>query len=251
MAGLEGNRLGWPRKEFVVSCEHASAHVPRAYRGLGLSRSALESHAGWDKRAREVAREISGLLGCPRFEGKHSRLLVDLNRSLHHAKVIPKESFGLPVPGNQTLSAEERRRRIERYYLPYRREVEAVLAEVIQSRGRAIHLSVHSCTGCLNGVTRNADIGLLYDPARRPEKEFAKLWSERLRAAGFRVRFNYPYPGRADGFTTSCRKKFDPAAYLGIELEVNQELAGAPGGPGNVHRPRRIFAAIAGALPFD
>jgi hypothetical protein len=32
---------------------------------------------------------------------------------------------------------------------------------------------------------------------------------------------------------------------------VNQELAGAPGGPGKAHRPRRIFAAIAGALPFD
>ncbi|MDA1313483.1 MAG: N-formylglutamate amidohydrolase [Acidobacteria bacterium] len=256
MAALEESRLGWPRKEFVVSCEHASAHVPRAYRGLGLSASDIESHAGWDKGARELARKISRLLDCPRFEGKHSRLLIDLNRSLHHAKVIPSDSFGLPVPGNQALgnqalSAEERRRRIERYYLPYRREVEAGLSKVIQTRGRVIHRSVHTFTGRLNGVTRDADVGLLYDPARLAEKEFAKLWAERLRGAGFRVRFNYPYSGRADGFTTSCRKKFDAGAYLGIELEVNQDLLGGPDGPGKAHRSRRIFAAIAGTLPFN
>jgi predicted N-formylglutamate amidohydrolase len=188
------------------------------------------------------------MLACPRFEGKHSRLLIDLNRSLHHPKVIPGDSFGLPVPGNQDLSARERQRRIERYYVPYRHEVEAALSDVIQGRDRVIHLSVHTFTGRLHGVTRNADIGLLYDPARRAEKEFAKLWSKGLRVAGLRVRFNYPYPGRADGFTTSCRRKFEPAAYLGIELEVNQDLLR---GPQKVGRSSGIFAAIARTLLFS
>jgi predicted N-formylglutamate amidohydrolase len=248
VAALERNPRRWPREAFVISCEHASAHLPPAYRGLGLSASDIESHVGWDSGARELEREISRLLDCPRFEGKHSRLLIDLNRSLHHAKVIPRDSFGLPVPGNLALSAEERRRRIERYYLPYRREVEAALSNVMQSHGRVIHLSVHTFTGRLHGVTRNADIGLLYDPARPAEKDFAKLWSGRLRAAGFRVRFNYPYPGRADGFTTSCRKLVEPAAYWGIELEVNQDLLG---GSRKAGRSSQIFAAIAHTLPFN
>lgn len=38
------------------------------------------------------------------------------------------------------------------------------------------------------------------------------------------VRFNYPYLGKADGFTTHLRKKFKDN-YIGIELEVNQKFA--------------------------
>jgi hypothetical protein len=38
------------------------------------------------------------------------------------------------------------------------------------------------------------------------------------------VRFNYPYLGKADGFTTFMRKQF-PKNYIGIEIEVNQKFA--------------------------
>lgn len=34
---------------------------------------------------------------------------------------------------------------------------------------------------------------------------------------------NYPYRGRADGFTTQLRKRFPIKAYAGVELEVNQK----------------------------
>ncbi|MFI4875804.1 MAG: N-formylglutamate amidohydrolase, partial [Blastopirellula sp. JB062] len=40
----------------------------------------------------------------------------------------------------------------------------------------------------------------------------------------FRIRFNYPYLGKADGLTTSLRKKLTGDRYVGIELEVNQRL---------------------------
>ena len=40
----------------------------------------------------------------------------------------------------------------------------------------------------------------------------------------FKVRFNSPYLGKADGFTTYLRKKF-PDKYSGIELEVNQKFS--------------------------
>jgi hypothetical protein len=34
---------------------------------------------------------------------------------------------------------------------------------------------------------------------------------------------NYPYLGKADGFTTSLRHQFQER-YIGIELELNQKL---------------------------
>jgi hypothetical protein len=36
------------------------------------------------------------------------------------------------------------------------------------------------------------------------------------------VRYNYPYLGKMDGFTTYLRKQFI-SNYIGIELEVNQK----------------------------
>ena len=38
------------------------------------------------------------------------------------------------------------------------------------------------------------------------------------------IRYNYPYLGKADGFTTYLRKQF-PTNYMGIEIEVNQKFA--------------------------
>ncbi len=35
---------------------------------------------------------------------------------------------------------------------------------------------------------------------------------------------NYPYRGASDGLTTHLRKRFHVNEYLGIELEINQEL---------------------------
>ena len=49
-----------------------------------------------------------------------------------------------------------------------------------------------------------------------------------LSAPALKVRRNYPYTGKSDGFTAYLRRRFPPAAYLGIELEINQKhvLAG-------------------------
>ena len=90
-----------------------------------------------------------------------------------------------------------------------------------------LHLSIHSFTPVLHGQTRNADIGLLYDPGRAGERRLAVAWQKALRkrVPSLRVRRNYPYLGKADGFTTHLRRRF-PRAYLGLELEVNQALAG-------------------------
>ena len=48
-------------------------------------------------------------------------------------------------------------------------------------------------------------------------------------APNLRVRRNYPYAGKGDGLTSYLRQQFSPAAYVGIELEINQKIVFAAG----------------------
>jgi hypothetical protein len=52
-----------------------------------------------------------------------------------------------------------------------------------------------------------------------------------MQAPALAVRRNYPYLGKNDGLTTSLRRRFEPAAYVGVEIEINQEhvFDSAPG----------------------
>ena len=77
----------------------------------------------------------------------------------------------------------------------------------------------------LDGVVRDADIGLLYDPARSGESALCRRWQACIEALepGLKVRRNYPYTGRSDGFTAWLRRRFPDTAYVGIELEINQK----------------------------
>ncbi|MBU2938472.1 hypothetical protein KO494_02870 [Lacinutrix sp. C3R15] len=58
--------------------------------------------------------------------------------------------------------------------------------------------------------------------------EFSKLLAENEKEEilkldnTLQVRYNYPYLGKADGFTTYLRKQ-DYKNYIGIELEINQK----------------------------
>lgn len=210
--------------QLLVSCEHATNRLPRRYGRLGLSVAQLRSHIAWDPGAEAIARACARRLGRPLHAGRYSRLLIDLNRSAHHPKLIPRVAFGVTVPGNAGLNAEERRQRVERYYRPYRQRVIDEVERIIADSATCLHLSVHSFAPELHGVVRRADVGLLYDPQRSAEEDAARSASTRLVEAGLHVRFNYPYRGTSDGFTTFCRRRFPPSRYLGIEIEVNQRL---------------------------
>jgi predicted N-formylglutamate amidohydrolase len=41
---------------------------------------------------------------------------------------------------------------------------------------------------------------------------------------GLAIMMNYPYRGVADGHTTALRRRFGDRGYLGLELEINQNL---------------------------
>jgi predicted N-formylglutamate amidohydrolase len=214
----------------LITCEHASNRLPARHAGLGLTPAVLETHIAWDPGARLVARRCARRLGCRYHEGEYSRVLIDLNRSLQNPKLIPRVSFGVPIPGNAALSRHERDGRIRQYYTPYRDKILRDIRRIVGRRKRCIHLSVHSFTPCLGRQARRADIGVLYDPGRELERRLAGRLVKFIKDSGLHVRRNYPYRGTSDGLTTSCRGQFPRSAYLGIEVEMNQALLATPEG---------------------
>jgi predicted N-formylglutamate amidohydrolase len=206
------------RAFLLVTCEHGGNRVPKEYRALFAARqSLLATHRAYDPGALALARDLARAFDAPLVASTVTRLLVELNRSPGHPQLYSEATRDLP--------RSEKARIVARYYEPYRREVEERVAQATAARRRVIHISAHSFVPVLNGSTRNADIGLLYDPARAAERALCARWRQALaaRAAPLRVRRNYPYRGYADGLTTHLRRVYGRRGYAGVEIEVNQK----------------------------
>ncbi|KTC87255.1 MULTISPECIES: N-formylglutamate amidohydrolase [Legionella] len=203
----------------IVSCEHAVNTVPNAYQDLFASHlELLKTHRGLDLGAQDLAYFFSQQFSCDLVLAQATRLLIDCNRSLHHRHCFSEITT--------VLSKEEKTFLIHQYYLPYRQQVEENIKKHIQQGKLVLHLSMHSFTPTLNNLTRNTDVGFLYDPKRNNEKKLATLWQRQFKDhnSNLRVRLNYPYRGVSDGFTSALRKRFMDDEYAGIEIESNQTL---------------------------
>jgi len=202
----------------VITCEHGGNRIPAPYRELFRAHQALlDSHRGYDPGALIMARALARIFAAPLVAATVSRLLIDLNRSLGHPHLYCEATRKLPV--------EVRQRILKLYYQPYRAQAERFVRQAIADRGLVIHLSSHSFTPELDGKVRDADIGLLYDPARPGEADLCARWKTFLEACSLdlTIRRNYPYAGKGDGLTAWFRRRLPPGAYMGIELEVNQK----------------------------
>ncbi len=218
MVGCTAFRDGPASAGLVITCEHGGNRIPEPYRELFQGhRALLDTHRGFDPGALSMARTLAAAFAAPLLVSTVSRLLVDLNRSAHHPRLHAEVIRKAP--------AEVRRRILKRHYQPYRAQAERLVRQAIAEHGRGIHLSSHSFTPELDGKVRNADIGLLYDPARPGEADLCERWKAALNtcAPALRVRRNYPYAGKCDGLTAWFRRCFPADTYVGIELEINQK----------------------------
>jgi predicted N-formylglutamate amidohydrolase len=207
--------------KIIITCEHGGNRVPREYRDFFKGENnILRSHRGYDAGALILARELARKLDARLFYSETTRLLVDLNRSLHHRDLFSEFS--------RNCDTQTKGRILAKYYLPYRNTVGN---EIAKSKKPVIHLSIHSFTSRLGRQTRNADVGLLYDPARKPEREFCRklLSSLHNHTQHLIIRRNCPYRGTADGFTTHLRKNYPGSKYIGVEIEINQKHVQDPG----------------------
>jgi len=145
---------------FVLFCDHASNSIPAELYDLGLPGSELARHIAWDIGAAGVTEALSEIFDAPAIFSHASRLVVDCNRHLDAADLIPEVSDGTVIPGNLRLSEETRATRIERWFRPYHDAIESVLLER-EARGvESIAVSVHSMTACLAGEARPWEIAL-------------------------------------------------------------------------------------------
>ena len=219
----------------MITCEHASNALPgivvRAFRecnieeakrlGLescitfGIPEEVLASHRGYDIGAYKVFFNLVKRLK-PDFHclGSFSRLVVDLNRSSTSKSFFSEYTVHLP---------ETVKKHITGLWQKYREKIENFVAKAIPEK--IVHLGIHSFTPVLNGVERDADVGILYDPSRPAEAKLADILIKSIheREPSLRIRRNYPYLGKSDGLTTTLRQKFG-TAYVGLEIEVNQKL---------------------------
>jgi predicted N-formylglutamate amidohydrolase len=200
----------------VLTCEHGGNEIPVHQQHLfSLNKQILHTHKGLDLGALDLFNRLKPLADFSKASTT-SRLLIELNRSLHHKNLFSDYS--------KTLSTSEKKELIASYYLVYRNEVENSIRSYIKEGNEVLHISVHSFTPILNSIERNCDIGLLYNSSHTKEKAFCNLLKKKILAQNslLNVRYNYPYLGKMDGFTTYLRKQFI-SNYIGIELEVNQK----------------------------
>ncbi|MFC6999658.1 N-formylglutamate amidohydrolase [Rufibacter roseus] len=205
--------------KILITCEHGGNIIPEEYSTtFSGGKEELESHRGYDIGALELFQNFESNIGDFTHFSQTSRLLVELNRSLHHPKLYSEFT--------QHIAPDVKEKILQEHYFPYRNQVETKIGEWVRDGLKVLHLSVHSFTPVMSGKLRNTDIGLLYDPSRAREQLFAAHWRQQLHksAPQFKVRYNYPYKGTADGFVTHLRKEFNDEQYAGLELEVNQKF---------------------------
>jgi len=225
-------------RKIIITCEHGGHHVPLDYHHLfHKQKSVLSSHRAWDAGALLLARELAKKLNTPLITSEITRLLVDLNRSSYHRALFSEFT--------RDCDAETRQEILREYYFPYRMHVENEIIKALNMGKPVVHFSIHSFTPSLGREIRNADIGLLYDPARKGERDLCiKLQSiVQNQAKNLIIRRNYPYRGSADGITTYLRKKYPGNKYIGVEIEINQKHVNHAG-PWKVLREHIINSVI-------
>lgn len=145
---------------FVLLCDHASNRIPVELANLGLPETELARHIAWDIGAAGVTEALSERLDAPAILCETSRLVIDCNRQLDSAALIPIVSDGIPVPGNVALSDASRRARIQNWFQPYHVAVERVLLERAARSAESIVVAIHSMSPRFEGFWRPWQIAL-------------------------------------------------------------------------------------------
>jgi predicted N-formylglutamate amidohydrolase len=237
------------RAALVLSCEHASNRVPTAYaaRFRGGARL-LASHRAYDAGALPIAQLLARRLRAPLFLGDVTRLVVDLNRPEGHPSLFSHFIT--------RLDAADRERLLARFHRRHWASVASAVEARMGGGEPVLHLSLHSFTPVLRGERRRADVGFLFDPKRRLEKELCDAWRDALRrslsARGVELTIlhNSPYSGAGPGLTTSLRERLPGERYLGIELELNQRLW-RRGGATWTALSEALVESLSGLIPRD
>jgi predicted N-formylglutamate amidohydrolase len=209
------------RGDLVLVCDHASNRVPACLNKLGLNDAQLADHIGWDPGAAAVARLLAQQLDVPLLLSGYSRLVIDCNRPLASDELIPEQSAGVIIPGNQILSAQAREERIQNLFIPYHQAIGNLLDKRLHEHPHRplMFLSIHSFTPFLFNQQRPWHIGV----SHKNDDRFAKnLYTALDQQDDIIVGFNQPYPIE-DAFDYSIPTHGEARGLPCAMLEIRQD----------------------------
>ena len=213
------------RARVLVVCDHASRRIPAALEGLGLDELALARHIASDIGAGEVARSLARRLDAPAVLAGYSRLVVDCNRGPDDPTLILAVSDGEFIPGNHSLSDEDKAERLRQFYHPYHDAIGRRLASFERRGVVPAFIAIHSFTPVFEKLQRPWQVGILWDTDPRIPVPLIRS----LRAQGIVVGDNEPYSGKAPADHT-----VDHHAEAGglphVSIELRQDLINHPAG---------------------
>jgi predicted N-formylglutamate amidohydrolase len=210
----------------VVICDHASRRIPRALGTLGLTESELERHIAWDIGALGVASHLSALLDATLIAQTYSRLVIDCNRPLDAPTSITKRSERTEVPGNVSLTPEQKNARAAEIFAPYHSRIAAELDRRQASSQPVFLISMHSFTPVYMDFERPWQIGMLYHRDAR----LARAMLARIRAEGrWTAGDNEPY-SVSDGTDYAIPVHGERRGIAHVEIEVRQDLVAEESG---------------------
>ncbi len=203
----------------LLVCDHASCRFPQALGDMGLDPFARRCHLAIDIGAGKLTENIAKSLGFTAVIAQYSRLVVDCNRQLMDPGAFLEYGDGILVPGNRNLTQADKDARADAIYWPYHDAIEDQIARLRAVGPAPAFISIHSFTPVLNGVSRDVQMGVLWDQDSR----LSDIFIEEFRAAEFLTGDNEPYSGQApQDFTIDHHAEEIGLPHVGIE--VRQDL---------------------------
>jgi len=198
----------------LLTCEHASAHLPRPWSWHAEDEWLRGTHWAADLGAAELARDLAEEWGATAVLARFSRLLADPNRPEDSPELVRTVAEGREIAMNRAVDARERARRVA-LWQSYHRAVDTTLA----THAAPMIFAVHSFTPLYEGEPRHLEIGVLYDR----EEALAHELRDALAASAFEVELNEPYSGR-EGLIYSADRHAHAHGRRALEIEVRQDL---------------------------
>jgi len=199
----------------VFTCEHASAELPAPWIWPERDHRLVDTHWASDIGAAAFTRRVAQLMNAPAVLSRFSRLLIDPNRPLDSDTLFRENAEGGMVHLNEALLETERKRRIDRFYLPYHAAVSAMIE---RSQGDTV-FSIHTFTDNYEGAARVLEVGVLFDHDEGPAHRLVR----HLEQAGFHVAPNEPWSGK-DGLAYSAVRHAQEFGRCALEIEARQDL---------------------------
>ncbi|GAB5389578.1 MAG: N-formylglutamate amidohydrolase [Alphaproteobacteria bacterium] len=207
----------------ILLCEHASRRIPRRFGDLGIPVEHQHRHLMWDIGMGPITAMLAMRLGCTAVMANYSRIVLDVNRTLHTPTLIPEQSDDVVVPGNHDLTEEQRQERIDNLHTTFHAAADALIDSRMNRGETPIVIGMHSFTPRMaTGEPRPWQAGVLWTEKEPRAARPLLDWLE-ARDPNWVIGDNEPY-ALCDDAGFSIHYHAIRRGLPGCAIEVRQDL---------------------------